>query len=435
MTSPLRRALPALLLALVFTPGCQQRPDVLVLFVDTLRHDRLGCAEPTGQLPQLERFLADGTCFERVASTSGWTLPSETSMLFSAYPEEHRVEHRHSELAPGLVSLAAPLAGDGYTSALFSGNVLTSHPQYQPHLDHLWVIPKTEEFAADVDAQVVDEALRWIDDDAGGGPLLLVLQLYGPHYPYCPPGVDEAWIEVPGLHEGELDLCDPNHADLLRAAEEIDPIPSELTRRVEELYDQEVAVTSDELDRFLSGWDDHRGRSRLTVVVTDHGEAFGEHGSFLHGRSLHYETSDCRLAFHGDGVPVQVVDRPVELLDLAPTLCAQLDLTPSPLWRGLDLSPLFTEPDRAFEARTYQVSSLLDTTQRAVALEGDDGHRYRLLSWDDGREPQLFDRTADPLETRDLAGDPDHAAVRDQLEDLLDEMTQTAGTGGPARSL
>lgn len=435
MTPSPRRALPLLLLTLLATPGCQRQPDVLVLFVDTLRHDRLGCGEPAGQLPQLEQFLAEGTCFERAASTSGWTLPSETSMLFSAYPEEHRVEHRHSALAPGLVSLAAPLAGEGYTSALFSGNVLTSHPQYQPHLDHLWVIPKAEEFADDVDTQVVDEALRWIGEEAGGDPLLLVLQLYGPHYPYCPPGVDDGWIEVPGLNEGELDLCDPNHADLLRAAEEIEPIPAQLRQRVAELYDQEVAATSDELDRFLAGWDDHRGRSRLTVVVTDHGEAFGEHGSFLHGRSLHYETSDCSLAFHGEGVPAQVVDRPVELLDLAPTLSGQLGLAPSPQWRGLDLSPLFTDPDRAFEARTYQVSSLLDTTQRAVSLEGDDGHRYRLLSWDDGREPQLFDRTADPTETQDLAGDPGHAGVRDELEVLLDEMISTAGTGGPARSL
>ncbi len=415
--------------------GCERQPDVLVLFVDTLRHDRLGCTAEVGKLPQLEPFLTEGTCFDRVASTSGWTLPSETSMLFSAYPEEHRVEHRHSELAPGAVSLAAPLQAEGYTAALFSGNILTSHPQYQPHLDHLWVIAKTEEFADDVDAQVVDEALRWMDEDLEGGPLALVLQLYGPHYPYCPPGVDDGWVEVPELDEGEIDLCDPAHADLLRAAEEIDPVPANLRQRVEELYDLDVAATNDEVARFLDGWGERRSRSRLTVVVTDHGEAFGEHGNFLHGRSLHYETSDCHMAFHGEGVPAQVVDRPVELLDLAPTLASQLDVAPSPLWRGLDLSPLFTDPDRAFEARTYQTSSLFDTTQLAVSIEGDDGHRYRLLAWDDGRDPELYDRTADPTETEDLAGDPAHADLLAELEVLLDEMQATAGTGGPPRSL
>ena len=425
----------ACLLLLCTAAGCESQPDVLVLFVDTLRHDRLGCTSEVGKLPQLETFLTEGTCFDRVASTSGWTLPSETSMLFSAYPEEHRVEHRHSDLAAGLVSLAAPLQTEGYTAALFSGNVLTSHPQYQPHLDHLWVIAKTEEFAADVDAQVVDEALRWMDEDAKGDPLLLLLQLYGPHYPYCPPGVDDGQVAVPELHEGEIDLCDPAHADLLRAAEEIDPVPEALRQRVEELYDLEVAATGDEVARFLEGWDERRSRSRMTVVVTDHGEAFGEHGSFLHGRSLHYETSDCHLAFHGEGVPAQVVDRPVELLDLAPTLAGQLGIPPSPQWRGLDLSPLFTDPDREFEARTYQTSSLLDTTQLSVSMEAANGHRYRLLAWDDGRDPELYDRTTDPHEIQDLAGDPEHADVLQDLEVLLDDMRATAGTGGPPRSL
>ena len=102
------------------TAGCERQPDVLVLFVDTLRHDRLGCATPLGAMPSLEQYLAEGTCFERVASTAGWTLPTETSMLYSAYPEEHLVQQRHSQVSPAVVPITAPLAEQGYASALFS---------------------------------------------------------------------------------------------------------------------------------------------------------------------------------------------------------------------------------------------------------------------------------------------------------------------------
>lgn len=430
------RLLPLLLgLAAPWGSGCQPDPDVLILFVDTLRYDRLGCVEPLGRLPSLERFTLEGACFERVTSTSGWTLPTETSMLVSAYPEEHGVTGRNRPVDPSVVPLTAPLADSGYVTGLFSGNVLTSQPQYQPYFDQLWVIDRTEEFADDADVQVVDAALAWLDESAGRKPLALVLQLYGPHYPYCPPGAGEAWIDVPGLHDGAVNLCDPEHADLLRAAENLDPFPQSLADYVELMYDQEVDHTDGQIARFLEGWDDlGRRRPRLTVVVTDHGEAFGEHGRLLHGRSLHRETSDSHMAFFGEGIPRVTVDRPVELLDLAPTMASLLDVEAAEAWRGLDLTPLLEDPSLAFDARTYQVSSLLDNEQRAVSVEWEDGRRYRLLAWEDGDVRQLFDSTADPHELQDLSGMSSVSQVEAELEALLDEMTASAASGGPPRS-
>ncbi len=439
--SPLRR-LPALglaLAALLSAAGCARDPDALVIFVDTLRHDRLGCREAVGLAPTLESLTLEGTCFERVASTSGWTLPSSTSMLYSAYPEEHGVEQRHQQVAAGVVALSAPLAEAGYASAWFSGNILTSQPQYQRDFDKVWVVDRDHGDDPDIDAQVVDQALAWLEEQPSRDPLLLVLQLYGPHYPYCPPGTGDATVAVDGLDEPLIDLCDPGHDDLLRAAEELQPFPTALAARAEELYDGEVAATDAEVARLLDAWGEHRGtRPRLTVVVTDHGEAFAEHGRVLHGRSLHRETSDCHLAFHGAGaggaaIERAVVDRPVELLDLPPTVLSYLELEVPDGWRGLDLTALAADPGLDLQARAYQTSVLLEGTQRAVTLEGPDGHRYRLLRWEETGDKQLFDATADPLETEDLAGDPAHADLELQLELFLDEMVATAAAGGPPR--
>lgn len=430
-----RGALGTALVAATLACGCARQPDVVVLFVDTLRADRLGCSAPLGALPSLERYTVEGSCFERVSSTAGWTLPTETSMLVSAYPEEHNVTLRNVPVDPDVVPITAPLADAGFMTALFSGNVLTAQPQFQPYFDQLWVIERSQEFAADVDDRVVDEALDWLAAEAGKEPLFLVLQLYGPHYPYCPPGTEAAWIDVPDLHDGGLDLCDPDHADLLRAAENLEPIPAALLDHVETMYDEEVAYTDTQIERFEAGWEAlGRRRERVTVVVTDHGEAFGEHGKLLHGRSLHRETSDSHMAFFGDGIPRTVVDRPVEFLDLAPTLTALLGLEPADGWRGLDLTPLLDDPNAPFAARAYQVSNLLEDTQRAVTLEGEDGHRYRLLDREEDGGPQLFDATADPNELVDLHGDAAYAGIQGELEELLDQMVADAATGGPARS-
>ncbi len=426
--------LAALVAAAAGGAGCNDRPDVLVLFADTLRYDRVGCADTVGSVPSLEQFTMEGTCFERVASTSGWTLPTQTSMLLSTYPEEHGITNRNSRLDGTLPGITGPLQDAGYRAALFSGNVLTSYPRFQTYFDTFWVVDRDLEFAPDVDSYVVDEALRWLEEDAPSRPLFVMLQLFGPHFPYCAPGVTDGTVDVEGVDGGVIDLCDAEDISLLQDAELIDPFPADLSRRIEALYDQEVAFTDGEFQRFLDGWEAlGRRRDRTTVVVTDHGEAFGEHGRVGHGRSLNWESSDCHMAFQGPGIPRQVVDRPVELLDLAPTLLSLLDLDAPDTWRGMDLSPLFRDPAHPFTARAYQVSELTSSVHRAVTVEGDDGHRYRLLAWDDEGIRQLYDATADPAETVDLYDDPAVATQQDELEVLLDEMIATAASGGPPR--
>jgi len=424
-----------LALALLLCPGCARSPDVLVLFVDTLRHDRLGCQSALGHAPTLEQLTLEGACFDRVASTAGWTLPTSTSMMYSAYPEEHGVELRHQEVTDGMVGIPAPLLDEDYVSGWFSGNILTSQPHYQDDFDQLWVVDRDHGDDPDIDAQVVDQALGWLEEQPRKDPLFVVLQLYGPHYPYCPPGAGDTTVDVPGLDPPVMDLCDPEHDDLLRAAEELDPFPEVLTQRIQELYDQEVQATDAEIARLLDAWDEglDRRRPRLTVVVTDHGEAFAEHGKVLHGRSLHRETSDCHLAFHGEGIDRVVVDRPVELLDLAPTLLALMELEAPSGWRGVDLTPLMADPELDVPLRAYQTSTLLAGVQRAVTLEGDDGHRYRLLRWEETGDHELYDATLDPLEHEDLAGDPAHAAIELELQLYLDEMVAAAASGGVPR--
>ncbi len=431
------RWIPTILLIALCGGGCHDQPDVVVLFLDTLRHDRLGCTEAVGAMPTVEQYTLDGACFDRAASTAGWTLPSETSMLLSTYPEEHGITRQSSHLEGSYDSITTPLVEADYQTALFSGNVLSSHPHFHLLFEEMWVVDREDEFAANVDELVVGHAEQWMEEDLKRGkPAFIVLQLFGPHLPYCAPGTDDGVVEVPEIDEGSIDLCDPAATELLHAAEAVDPFPPALAARMAELYDQEVTATDEQVSRFLTSWDAARGsRERLTVVMTDHGESFGEHGRVLHGRSLHRETSDCHLAFHGTGIERQAVDRPVELLDLAPTVISLLEMEAPSAWRGADLTPLFTEPGKAYDARVYQSSELLGTWQYGATLEGDDGHRYRLLTDEASAENWLYDATADPEESTNLYDDPQATEMQQRLEQFLDEMKATAAAGGPTRTL
>ena len=108
MLSSKRATLAPLLTALVLAStaaGCRRTesrpPDVLLITIDTLRPDHLGCyghRRPTS--PHLDKAARDGVLFEDVVAQAPWTLPSVASLLTSRQPQELGTIHMHSALPP-----------------------------------------------------------------------------------------------------------------------------------------------------------------------------------------------------------------------------------------------------------------------------------------------------------------------------------------------
>jgi arylsulfatase A-like enzyme len=75
------------------------------------------------------------------------------------------------------------------------------------------------------------------------------------------------------------------------------------------------------------------------VLLSDHGEAFGEHNVARHGTAYHQEQLHVPLVFRGPGIPDdETIDAPVSLVDVAPTILGLLGLPPLPAAMGIDLS-------------------------------------------------------------------------------------------------
>ncbi|MEY2746400.1 MAG: hypothetical protein RL112_1442 [Planctomycetota bacterium] len=366
-------------------------PNVLILSIDTLRADRLGCyGHARGTSPNLDALAARGVLFERAYSSAPWTLPSYASLFTALLPADHRagvVTEREDRfgtdevapkkttelLRPDVRTLAEAAREAGWWTAGFYCNPYIGAGAGVDRGFDRW-----ERYQHGAKAGV-DRARRWIADH-GARQWFVFLHLIDPHMPYAPPAPYDR------LHAGVSvdELPDwPPTLSALRAGSD------EATRKLcSDLYDGEVAYADAQLGRLL---DDLRASGELdnTIVVlhSDHGEEFWEHGGCDHGHAMHEELLRVPFVLSWPGrVEPRRVQARVRTLDLYPTLAELLSLPPPhPLAEGRSLAPLFASdgPDREVVAEAIlwgereQKALLLDA--RKYVASGSGGSAFELL--------------------------------------------------------
>lgn len=148
------------------------------------------------------------------------------------------------------------------------------------------------------------------------------------------------------------------------------------------LYDAEVSLMDMEIGRLLA----HVGENVAVLIISDHGEEFGDHGSFRHGNRIYDESSRIVTLLRLPGMGPKVFSAPVSTVDIAPTVLALfgLDNIPSD---GLKLGA-------AGASRTVRVDGL----QRRGVVSTD-----RKFIWNQGSQTiEVYDRIGDPLESKNL---------------------------------
>ncbi len=421
-------------------PRREGPPHLLLVGVDTLRADHLGCyghSRPTS--PRLDALAGRGTVFTDVTACAPWTLPSFASALTGVMPGVHGAylpgPERNMDTQPprrlddGMVTLARHLRTQGYRTAAFYSNQFFAFGLAESFDRHTYINDEAQ--------AVVAEAADWIRRHADR-PLFCFILLNDPHEPTTPRPEDLEPFLASATTQGAdtsaamlraLARWGESPAPRLGLAD--DPPGKELQAALAlklAIYDATIGQVDraiGDLDARLERWG--LGDRTLRSVFSDHGEEFLDHVGWArkwnhdprgifgigHGHSMFHELLHVPWLAWGAGVPPGVRrSEPVSLMDLAPTLLDWMGLPPLPVppaagpASAREMAPLLTGRSlvrsAAGDAQRIILSEAMAYGPDLVAVRKG---RWKLVARRDGRPLALFDLRDDPGETKDAAAD------------------------------
>ena len=415
-----------------------ERPNVVLVTLDTTRPDHLGCygyARDTS--PNVDQLCREALVFRNAYSTTSWTLPAHASLFTGTLPISHGADyddegplllsevldarssegHRVHGLDAGARTLAQ-LAGErGYATAGFVGGPWMKALFGLDLGFELWDDEGISALNGRRAAELSEAALLWLDGVGAERPFFLFLNYYDPHSPYEPP---TEW----------RDAFLPMGAPPPGAAQNLEQAVA--------LYDAEILYTDHHLGRIFEAlraagaWD-----ASWVIVTADHGDLLGEHGIAGHGRFLYEGEIRVPLIVKppaGAQVPMafgggeSAPDAPVQLTDVLPMLADSLAFE----------VPVAAERTRAL---------LAQDGRRWVVSELDPGPRHRgrgswkslidgphKFVWNSRGKHRLFDLSHRAGEKLNRVGEdaPRSQRMDGELEALLAELPrpERRGDGG-----
>lgn len=358
-------------------------PGVVLIVVDTLRADGVAIGgDAPGPMPALRAWAQGATTFADALAPAAWTPQAMPSILTGLSPPHHGCEGMAETNVPPLpgavTTLAEHMKAFGYTTAAFTsgGFFAVAQGLYQGF----------ESFAEELDTEGPESCVaKWMDTRVAGRPFFLVLHTYLPHDPYGPkdskamhsaglptvpasPTLERTYGDPGRSPTSRLDpdtmrecayewFCDgmarPANSRLFAQKWARDFVPAvrawcdggyladptgraAVEDRLRRAYLGGLGIMDGFLARLFAALDAVKlPPDTITIVTSDHGESFGDHGYLLHERHLHDEIVRVPLFIRAPGrMPVGAVIRgtcgPVDVL---PTI---VELVGRPPVRGVD---------------------------------------------------------------------------------------------------
>jgi arylsulfatase A-like enzyme len=401
-------------------------PDVLVVVLDTLRRDHLGCyGYPRPTSPNLDAIAADGTLFLDATAQASWTVPSMVSLLTGRYATEFRDVY-----APGAVPLAESFRRAGYRTVGVVSNALLSEANgFDEGYDH-YDASRTEAVPGrNVEAIMEDlwpalDAALVTDAQGHRPPLFVFVHLLDPHHPYGRYGDFDQELPLEGAYPRELQAI--HEATFAQGSSWTSPddphaaLAFDRIGRQRGAYDQGVRYMDDHLGRMF----DRLGTLGLiedgvVAIVADHGEGLWEKIALetpetlkasppetfffqTHGKRVDQNLVGTPFILWGRNVPRgRRVARAIENIDLYPTLLELAGIAPLPELHGESLVGLMADSSTGWNKSIHSYEPEHVAYRPAgTALKLVYPSPYAV---ERGSRPQVFDLAADPQERNDIA--------------------------------
>lgn len=382
-----------LLLCLASLPAwAADRPNIVLLSVDTLRADKLGCygyGKPTS--PNLDRFAAGALLFEDATCEVPLTAPSFGAMLTSRPPRVNGSTRNGVRLPDEIKTVPQLLQEAGYYNFCVQSNwtlkaklsgIERGFDLYDDDFhDKRWGIIKPERNGP----HVTELALKYLDERPKDKPFFAWIHYSDPHAPY-------------NLHK-DFDVWKQR---LYRLSKE---------GKVRAKYDSEIAFTDNELSKVLAALP----ANTAVIFVSDHGESLYEHDYLGHGRRIYQNNMHIAFMVSAPGLAPGRSKAPVRGMDVGPTLLGLAGLPVPETMLGVNVLTAPPAADRVRIFETYggavpnlPVAESIMTTRgpmRQGILQGG----WKLIV--DGKREELYHLAQDPGELKDLRkAEPDKVA-------------------------
>jgi arylsulfatase A-like enzyme/Flp pilus assembly protein TadD len=348
--------------------------NVILITVDTLRADRVGCYGAVRvATPTMDAFAARGIRYERAIAQTPLTLPSHTTIMTGTLPVYHGVRDNGGFIVPSeLVTMAETFKAKGYDTAAFvAAYVLDSKwglgQGFDTYFDKFDLSRFEKISLGEVQRpanEVIDEALGWLEKKKDG-KFFAWIHLYDPHTPYAPP----------------------------------EPFKSEYPNSP---YLGEVAYTDSQLARLWDFLDRNGLRDNLFLVfAADHGESLGEHQESTHGFFVYQAALHVPLIITTPFPELQGRTSPemVGLVDVMPTVCEMAGIPIPAEVQGRSLVPSFFSPGAAADRLAYSETFYPRYHYGWSDLRSVQDGRFKLII---APVPELYDLDRDPGEEKNL---------------------------------
>lgn len=397
-------------------PALAGGKNVIVIFIDTLRYDRLGVSgyqrDGKSLTPRIDAFAKQAVVFDKAFAQAPNTPRSVPSFLTSRYPSQVKVD-KVFKAYPSVLddndTLFEAMKGGGFTTVGESshfyfcdrkkypdtcGDVVSWMNSNMTQGADLWDNAGAENIPGSnkdiAGPRIVQKTKAKLDELAKADTkFAMLVHLFEPHSTYM-------------THDG-FEITERGTASLAQK------------------YDYEIAYEDKLIGELLDHLDQTGLAATTTVVLmADHGEAFGVHKfageqMFFHGQTLYRELIHVPLMFRVPGATPRVAHDVVQMIDLAPTIAALFGVTPPASWVGRSLVPALAnqplEPKPAFA----ELLRAPDWDHEGKSMVTADGKRHVFFRISDSRW-EIYDLEADPDEKTNIAdSDPNANALQEQL--------------------
>ncbi len=363
----------------------EDRLNVLLITIDTLRADRLSCYDKKHvNTPNIDSLSEKGILFTKAFAHTPLTLPSHANILLGSTPLYHGVHDNISfNIKENFLTLAEYLKKNGYSTGAFVGaSPLDSRfgldQGFDVYDDNFLPVGAPKLTSGERKGEiVVNNALKWLEGQQG--LWFLWIHLFDPHYSYEPP----------------------------------EPF---LTQYKDKPYDGEVAYVDLILGKLFQYIQVNRLFEKTTVIFTsDHGESLGEHGEPTHGTYAYNSTLWIPLIIATPGIKSNKVYQFVSHIDIFPTVCEALGIEAPSSLQGVSLMPLMRgekKPQRLLYFESLQPYYNFGWAPLRGYINGKE-------KFIDSPISELYELSSDYKENNNLANDKNLGKYKEDLDKII----------------